>query len=79
MNSIKPMERYLWKGLDLALFKVIQITLSGSGNPIVIMRRKEPDNQPWCLEYRGNGHYFETEAQLKQYYTKRFGKKQKEV
>lgn len=79
MNTEKTMERYLWEGLDLAVFQVIRITLSESGNPIVIMRRKEPDNRPWCLEYRGSGHYFETEEQLKHYYNKRFGKKQKEV
>lgn len=36
------------------------------------MRNKSPyAPKKWCLQYRGNGHYFDTEEELNAYFKER--------
>ena len=61
-------EKYLWEGLDLEHFEVIHILPQDRSNAAVIMRDTRPDSvMPWCVEYRGGGHYFKTVAELQAY------------
>lgn len=60
--------KYLWKGLDLENFEVIKIILEKY--PVIFMKDKRPHSKmKWCIEYKGNGHYFETYEDLLNYWT----------
>ena len=71
-NSI--MERFLWNGLDLEKYEVRKIVPQNETDAVVIMQSHISSDRRWCLEYRGNGHYFNTFAELETYYRNRFKK-----
>jgi hypothetical protein len=66
---IKPeLKRYLWRGLDLEIFDLIDILPQNRRFAAIILRNKRPDAyMPWCVEFRGGGHYFFTKAELYEY------------
>ena len=66
--------RYLWSGLSLGRFAVISIIpIKPQKNEAVIVQfDRKPTPKRWCIEYRGNGHYFETYDEMKQYFENRF-------
>lgn len=65
--------RYLWKGLDLERYAVFKIIPQDEDNAVIIMYSKDKGNPHWCLEYLGNGHYFDTFGELAAYYASRWG------
>jgi len=49
-------------------FDVIDIIPQNSRAAAIIMRDKRPRSvKPWCVQYRGNGHYFDTRQELDNY------------
>lgn len=65
------LSRYLWKGLDLQRYSVVRIVPQDEDNAVIIMYSNDPSDPHWCLQYRGNGHYFATAKQLMDYYCSR--------
>ena len=62
----KEQERYLWKGLDLENFDVVQVLPQKKNEAAIILRRKNLDRGSlWCVAYRGSGYYFQTYAQMR--------------
>ena len=60
--------RYLWRGLDLVNFEVIQILPLNKRFAVIVMRDKRPNAfKRWCTEYAGSGHYFDTFEELQAY------------
>lgn len=60
--------KYLWKGLDLENFEVIKII--PQTHPVIFMKDTRPHSKlKWCIEHKGNGHYFETYEDLLSYWT----------
>lgn len=73
----EDLSRYLWKGLDLKRYCVVRIIPQDSKHAVIIMYSKDRDNPHWCLQYKGNGHYFDAFQQLMDYYqSRRFQKSQ---
>ena len=71
------LEKYLWKGLDLKRYSVVRIVPQSKEHAVIIMYSNEPSDPHWCLQYRGNGHYFDTAKQLMDYFhSRRFKKPQ---
>lgn len=68
---------YLWKGLDLEKYEVINILPKSNKYAVIIMRCRDPADRHWCLEYQGNGHYSSTYEELANYYRSRFKKELK--
>lgn len=64
----KNLSRYLWKGLDLKRYSVAKIIPQDNTNAVIIMYSNDPNDPHWCLQYKGNGHYFDTAQQLMDYY-----------
>ena len=69
------LEKYLWKGLDLKRYSVVRIVPQNKEHAVIIMYSNEPSDPHWCLQYRGNGHYFASAKQLMDYYCSRGFKK----
>lgn len=69
------LDKYLWKGLDLKRYSVVRIVPQSKEHAVIIMYSKDPGDPHWCLQYRGNGHYFATASQLMDYYCNRGFKK----
>ena len=69
------LEKYLWKGLNLKRYSVVRIVPQNKEHAVIIMYSNDPSNPHWCLQYRGNGHYFATVKQLMDYYCSRGFKK----
>lgn len=69
------LSRYLWKGLDLQRYSVVRIIPQNKEHAVIIMYSNDPSDPHWCLQYRGNGHYFATTKQLMDYYHSRHFKK----
>lgn len=69
------LEKYLWKGLDLKRYSVVRIVPQSKEHAVIIMYSNEPSDPHWCLQYKGNGHYFSTAKQLMDYYCSRGFKK----
>ena len=64
--------RYLYKGLNLDDFDVIDILPQDRHSAVIIMKNKHSyAPKKWCLQYRGNGHYFDTEEELNAYFKER--------
>lgn len=62
------LKRYLHKGLNLDDFDVIDILPQDRHYAVIIMKNKHSyAPKKWCLQYRGNGHYFDTEEELRAY------------
>lgn len=74
---MKDMElaKYLWKGLNLQRYSVVRIIPQDSKYAVIIMLSKDKHDPHWCLQYKGNGHYFDTIHQLIEYYHSRKFKK----
>ena len=73
----EELSRYLWKGLNLERYSVVRIVPQTREHAVIIMYSKDPNDPHWCLQYRGNGHYFDTAQQLMDYYhSRRFKKPQ---
>lgn len=71
------LEKYLWKGLDLNRYSVVRIIPQDAQHAVIIMFSNEKDDPHWCLQYKGNGHYFDTFQQLMDYFhSRRFKKPQ---
>jgi hypothetical protein len=68
----KELSRYLWNGLDLDRYEVVDIIPKDAKNAVIIMRHRDPDDRHWCIEYLGSGHYFDTWDEMIAYYCKRF-------
>ena len=63
---------YLYKGLNLDDFDVIDILPQDRHSAVIIMKNKHSyAPKKWCLQYRGNGHYFDTEEELNAYFKER--------
>lgn len=61
-------ERYLWKGLDLQRYDVVEILPQFGKHAVIIMKCKErEDIKPWCVQYMQSGHYFATREELDEY------------
>ena len=71
----KELEKFLWKGLNLERYSVVRIVPQDKENAVVIMYSNDPGDPHWCLQYKGNGHYFTTATQLLDYYDSRGFKK----
>lgn len=75
------LNQFLWGGLDLKRFEVIQIFptkkrgLNGKSLGIILMHSRYPldDPAPWCVEYGGSGKYFPTKQGAQEYLKTRFG------
>ena len=67
----EDLSRYLWKGLDLKRYSVVRIVPQDKEHAVIIMYSKDPHDPHWCLQYKGNGHYFDTFQQLMEYYPSR--------
>jgi len=65
------LEKYLWKGLDLKWYSVVQIVPQDEEHAVVIMYSNDPGDPHWCLQYKGNSRYFDTAQQLMDYYCSR--------
>ena len=71
------LEEYLWKGLDLKRYSVVRIVPQNAEHAVIIMFSNDKDDPHWCLQYKGNGHYFDTFQQLMNYFhSRRFKKPQ---
>lgn len=71
------LEEYLWKGLDLKRYSVVRIVPQNEEHAVIIMFSNDKDDPHWCLQYKGNGHYFDTFQQLMNYFhSRRFKKPQ---
>jgi len=64
-------QRYLWDGLDLEKYDVIQFLPQNAHHAVVLMRAKFDTLYPYCAEYRGGGHYFATFKELAAYCNER--------
>lgn len=67
-------EKYLHDGLNLNRFAVVAVWPQPKETKyaVLLMRsRDKGDPAPWCVQYRGNGHYFETVQDAFGYCTKR--------
>ena len=71
----EELSRYLWEGLDLDRYSVVRIVPQDKDNAVVIMYSNDPSDPYWCLQYKGNGHYFATAKELMDYYCSRGFKK----
>ena len=69
------LEKYLWKGLDLKRYSVVRIIPQDAKHAVIIMFSNDKDDPHWCLQYKGNGHYFDTFQQLMNYFHSRRFKK----
>ena len=69
------LSRYLWKGLDLKRYSVVRIVPQDKEHAVIIMYSNDSNDPHWCLQYKGNGHYFDTAQQLMDYYFSRGFKK----
>lgn len=67
----EDLSRYLWKGLDLKRYAVVRIIPQDKAHAVIIMFSNDRDDPHWCLQYKGNGHYFDTFHQLMDYYHRR--------
>ena len=71
------LDKYLWKGLDLKRYSVVRIIPQDAKHAVIIMFSNDKDDPHWCLQYKGNGHYFDTFQQLMNYFhSRRFKKPQ---
>lgn len=70
---MKDMRGYLWEGLNLRDFAVVAIWPQNAKEAVVLMRRRGGalESYPWCIEYRGSGHYFQTLDAAMEYCTDR--------
>ena len=76
MND-EDLSRYLWKGLDLKRYCVVRIIPQDKEHAVIIMFSNDKNDPHWCLQYKGNGHYFDTFQQLMDYFhSRRFKKPQ---
>ena len=71
----EDLSRYLWKGLDLKRYSVLRIIPQDAQHAVIIMFSNDANDPHWCLQYKGNGHYFDTFQQLMDYYHSRHFKK----
>lgn len=71
----KDLSRYLWDGLNLNRYEVIRIIPQSRDHAVIVMRCRDEGDHHWCLQYKGNGHYFDTAQQLMDYYASRKFKK----
>ena len=71
----EELSRYLWEGLDLQRYTVVRIVPQDKDNAVVIMYSNDPNDPHWCLQYKGNGHYFASAKELMDYYCSRGFKK----
>ena len=67
----KDLSRYLWKGLNYDRYEVIRIIPQNRDHAVIVMRCRDEGDHHWCLQYCGNGHYFDTAQQLMDYYHSR--------
>ena len=65
------LSHYLWKGLDLQRYSVVRIVPQSKEHAVIIMYSNEPSDLRWCLQYKGNGHYFASAKELMDYYCSR--------
>ena len=73
------LSRYLWKGLDLKRYSVVRIVPQDKEHAVIIMFSNDANDPHWCLQYKGNGHYFDTFQQLMDYYHSRHFKKPQDL
>ena len=71
------LDKHLWKGLDLNRYSVVRIIPQDAQHAVIIMFSNDRNDPHWCLQYKGNGHYFDTFQQLMNYFhSRRFKKPQ---
>lgn len=70
--------KYLWRGLDLVNFEVIEILPQTADYAVIIMLdKRENAVKPWCTEFRGSGRYFGTQTKLEAHVAERKWRKRK--
>lgn len=59
------LKKFLWDDLKLDRFAVVAIWPQNGSEAVILMRSRWPadDPTPWCVAYRGGGHYFATAAE----------------
>lgn len=75
----ETLEHYLWAGLDYERYEVVRIIPQNTQSAAIIMKSQNDYDTPWCIEYRGCGHYFETFKELQDFYRERFRKELEEM
>ena len=71
------LSHYLWKGFDLKRYSVARIVPQNEEYAVIIMFSNDREDPHWCLQYKGNGHYFDAFQQLMDYFhSRRFRKPQ---
>ena len=75
----EELSRYLWKGLNLNRYSVVRIIPQDAKHAVIIMFSNDRNDPHWCLQYKGNGHYFDTAQQLMDYFHSRRIKKPQEL
>ena len=69
----EDLSRYLWKGLDLKRYSVVRIIPQDSKHAVIIMFSNDENDPHWCLQFIGNGHYFDSFQELMDYlHSRRF-------
>lgn len=69
------LKRYLWTGLDYERYEVIKIIPQTMNFTAIVMKSRNTTDTPWCLEYCGTGHYFDTYEELQSFYFEHFKKR----
>lgn len=69
------LQDYLWPGLNLNRYEVIKILPQDRNFAAIIMKSRNQTDTLWCLEYIGNGHYFDTKKELLEFYEQKFKRK----
>lgn len=59
---MKDLRNYAWAGLDLKRCAVVAIWPQNAREAVILMRARgePPERYPWSVQWRGNGHYFQT-------------------
>lgn len=71
MSKEELFSHYLWQGLNLEAFKILEILPQSYKDAAIIMKHKKEKHTPWCVEYKGSGKYFDNEADLEAYISSR--------
>ena len=58
---------------------MVRIVPQDKEHAVIIMYSNDPGDPHWCLQYKGNGHYFDTFQQLMDYFPGRRFKKPQDL
>ena len=75
----EDLAQYLWKGLNLKRYSIVRIIPQDTQHAVIIMFSNDRNDPHCCLQYKGNGHYFDTFQQLMDYFHSRLFKKPQDL